>query len=117
MSLFVAYSDPILSSKLPKKTTGRGSRMVSSLPKLLRSSSRSTMDGCRKMMLLMLLPTGDDVADMNEFRSALLARDEAELEDLRKDVRRLWGEKRAVMVWKREGCILAELMCDAARTR
>lgn len=40
-------------------------------------------------MLLMLLPTGDEVADMKEFLSALLARDEAELEDLRKEVRRL----------------------------
>jgi hypothetical protein len=59
------------------------------------------------MMLLIVLPTGDDVADKNEFRSALLARDEdAELEDLRNEVRRLCGEKRAVMVWKREGCIL-----------
>lgn len=27
-------------------------------------------------------------------------------DDRRKEVRRLWGEKRAVMVWKREGCIL-----------
>jgi len=82
-------SEPILSSKLPKKTTGRGSRMANSLPKLLRSSSRSTSDGCRKMMLLMVLPTGEDVDDRNESRSTLLARDEAELEDLRNDVRRL----------------------------
>ena len=37
-------------------------------------------------MLLMVLPTGDEVADMKEL---VLARDEAELEDLRKDVRML----------------------------
>jgi len=41
-------------------------------------------------MLLMVLPTGDDLADRNEFRSVLLARDdEVELEDLRNEVRRL----------------------------
>jgi len=40
-------------------------------------------------MLLMVLPTGEDVDDRNESRSTLLARDEAELEDLRNDVRRL----------------------------
>lgn len=59
-------------------------------------------------MLLMVLPTGDAVIDKYEFRSALLARDdEAELDDLRNDVRRLCGENRAEMAWKREGCILA----------
>lgn len=61
-------------------------------------------------MLLMVLPTCEDVADMKDSRSALLARDEAELEDLRKEVRRLRGEKRVVMVWKRDGCILVAAM-------
>jgi hypothetical protein len=41
------------------------------------------------MMLLMVLPTGEEVTDRKESRSPLLTRDEAELEDLRKEVRRL----------------------------
>lgn len=45
---------------------------------------------------------------MNEPRSLrLLARDDAD-EDRRNEVRRLFGEKRAVMDWKRDECILAE---------
>lgn len=62
-------------------------------------------------MLLMVLPTGDDVAERYEFLRApsptLLAREDADEDDLRNDVRRLWGEKRAVMAWKREGCIVS----------
>lgn len=60
-------------------------------------------------MLLMVLPTCED-ADSKESRSALLARDEAELEDLRKELRRLRREKRAVMVWKRGDCILVMML-------
>jgi len=56
------------------------------------------------MTLLMAL-TGDMVDDEYELR-ALLARDEAD-DDRRNEVRRLWGEKRAMVAWKREGCILA----------
>ena len=81
--------------------------MLSSLAKLLRSSSRSTMDGCRMMMLLMVV-TGDRLADEYEFR-LLLARDEAD-DDRRNEVRRLWGLKRAVMAWKRADCIFAGLI-------
>lgn len=77
--------------------------MPSSLPKLLRSSSRSSIDGWRKTMLLMVL-TGDEEAVAYESRS-LLARDEAE-EERRKEVRSWLGEKRAVMDWKREDCMV-----------
>lgn len=41
-------------------------------------------------MLLMVLPTGEDVDERKELRSELLARDdEVELEDLRNEVRML----------------------------
>ena len=52
------------------------------------------MEGWRKMMLLMVL-TGDDMVVEYEFL-ALLAREEAD-DERRKPVRRLPGEKRAVM--------------------
>jgi hypothetical protein len=78
--------------------------MFNSLPKLFRSSSRSKMEGWRKIMLLMVL-TGDDMVVEYELR-ALLALDDAD-EDRRKLVLRLVGENRAVMEWKREVCILA----------
>lgn len=66
------------------------------------------MDGCRKMMLLMV-PTGDEACDMYE-RSELLDRDEAvdeDEDDRRNDVRSLCGERREAMAWKRVVCILA----------
>lgn len=57
------------------------------------------------MMLLMVL-TGELAVEINESLSVLvLARDDAE-EDRRNDVRMLCGEKRAAMVWKREGCMM-----------
>jgi hypothetical protein len=82
---------------------GRGSRMFSSLAKLLLSSSRSTIEGWRKMMLLMVL-TGEDTVEAMESR-LLLARDEAE-DERRKEVRRVDGEKRAAIAWNLEDCIL-----------
>jgi len=62
------------------------------------------MEGCRKMTLLMAL-TGDMVEDDEYELRLLLARDEAD-DDRRNEVRRLWGEKRAMVAWKREVCIL-----------
>lgn len=69
------------------------------------SSSRFIMDFWRKMMLLMVL-TGELAWETNESRS-VLAREDAD-EDRRKEVRMLWGEKRAAMVWKRVDCMLGE---------
>jgi hypothetical protein len=59
-------------------------------------------------MLLMVL-TGELVCEPNDARSLLLARDEVDDDDMdrRNEVRRLCGEKRAVMDWNREVCIVA----------
>ena len=93
------------SSRLQKVAAGLGSRMCG-----VRSSSSkcSSPDFCRKTMLLMVL-TGD--WETNEPRSVLLAREEADDDDdddidRRNEVRRLCGEKRAVMEWKREDCMM-----------
>jgi hypothetical protein len=61
------------------------------------------------MMLLRVL-TGEDTVllEAYEFR-ALLARDEAE-ELRRKLVRRLLGEKRAVMAWNRDDCMVGGMV-------
>jgi len=73
------------------------------------SSSRFIIDFCLKMMLLMVL-TGELAEDMNESLSVLmLARDEAE-DDRRNDVRMLCGEKRAAMVWNRDGCMVKDVL-------
>jgi hypothetical protein len=63
-------------------------------------------------MLLMLLLTGELVAEANDARSLLLARDDADDDDdeRRNEVRRLCGEKRAVMVWTREGCMVDDVV-------
>lgn len=61
------------------------------------------MEGCRNMMLLMVL-TGDDAVEAIESR-LLLIREEAD-DDRRNDVRRVVGEKRAAMEWNLEDCIL-----------
>lgn len=54
---------------LPKKTMGRGSRILSSDPKFLCSSSRSIMEGWRKMTLLMVdAAEVDDVMEAHEVR-------------------------------------------------
>ena len=75
--------------------------MVSSLPKLARSSSRSTIEGCRKMKPL-IVSTGEAApSETYDFRAELLllARDEdGEDNDRRNEVRRLCGERREVMV-------------------
>lgn len=77
---------------------------MSSLPKLLRSSKRSTTEGWRNMMLLMV-STGEETLLPKECLS-LLAREE--VEGLRrKEVRRALAEKRAVMDWRRGDCMLA----------
>ncbi len=91
------------SSRLQKVAAGLGSRMCG-----VRSSSSkcSSPDFWRKTMLLMVL-TGD--CETKELRSVLLAREEADDDDdmdRRNEVRRLCGEKRAVMVWKREDCMM-----------
>ena len=56
----------------------------------------------------MIVLTGDmepeDVVDMNECLSELLL-EEAE-EERRKEVRRLCGENREVIWWKREECMI-----------
>jgi len=57
------------------------------------------------MMLLMVL-TGELAVEMKESLSVLvLAREDAD-DDLRNEVRMLCGEKRARMVWNREGCMV-----------
>ncbi len=63
-------------------------------------------------MLLMLLLTGELVAEANDARSLLLARDDVDDDDdeRRNEVRRLCGEKRAVMDWKREGCMVDDVV-------
>ena len=70
------------------------------------SSSRFIMDFWRKMMLLMVL-TGELAWEMNESLS-VLTREDADDDDRRNEVRRLWGEKRAAMAWKRVDCIMIE---------
>lgn len=61
------YSVAKRSSMLPKKTMGRGSRILSSEPKVLCSSSRSMMEGWRKMTLLMVdAAEVDDVIEAHE---------------------------------------------------
>lgn len=77
---------------------------MSSLPKLRRSSTRLTTEGWRKMMLLMV-STGEEALLPHESLS-LLARDDVEALR-RKDVRRLAAERRAVMDWRREDCMVA----------
>lgn len=57
-------------------------------------------------MLLMVL-TGELVCEAIDIRSLLLARDEAD-DDRRNEVRRLCGEKRAAMDWKRGDCMADE---------
>lgn len=54
--------------------------------------------------MLLIVETGDDSCEEKE-PLLLLAREEAD-EDRRKEVLMLWAEKRAVMAWKREDCIL-----------
>lgn len=61
------------------------------------------MEGWRKIMLLMVL-TGEETDEPMESR-LLLTRD-ADEEERRKDVRRVEGERRDAMAWKREDCIL-----------
>jgi len=78
---------------------GLGSRILSSLAKLRLSSSRSTIEGWRKMMLLMVL-TGDDAVEAIESR--LLETED----DRRKEVRRVVAEKRAAMAWNLEDCMM-----------
>lgn len=93
------------SSRLQKVAAGRGSRMCGG-----RSSSScdSSTEFLRKAALLTLL-TGELLRETSDARSALLARDETEDDDMdrRNDVRRLCGEKRAVMDWKREVCMVS----------
>jgi len=92
------------SSRLQKVAAGRGSRMCGARS----SSSRcSSSDLRRKTMLLMVL-TGEPVSEANEARSVLLAREDVDDDDMdrRNEVRRLWGENRAVMDWKREDCMV-----------
>lgn len=67
------------------------------------SSGTISIDFCRRMMLLMVL-AGELACDMNESRS-VLAREDAD-EDRRNEVRRLCGEKRAAMAWKRVDCMV-----------
>jgi hypothetical protein len=59
--------------------------------------------------MLLIVLTGELSCETNEARSVLLARedvDEADM-DRRNEVRILCGEKRAVMDWKREACMMA----------
>ena len=74
----------------------------------------------------MMVLTGD--CETNEPRSVLLAREEADDDDdddddmdRRNEVRRLCGEKRAVMEWKREDCMMpvpkVGVRCEACGAR
>ena len=93
------------SSRLQKVAAGLGSRMCGG-----RSSSSCDPRPVfwRKTMLLMVL-TGELACEANEARSVLLAREDVDDDDMdrRNEVRRLCGEKRAVMDWKREVCMVA----------
>lgn len=93
-------SDPMRSSTLPQYTKGRGSSTRNSLPKVRRSSSRPTRDGCRMMMLLMVDEADEDTLVWEEYESR--ADDEDAREDRRKESRRREGEKRAETASKRE---------------
>jgi hypothetical protein len=73
------------------------------------SSCISSIDFWRNTTLLMVL-TGELVCEPNDDAlSLLLARDDVDDADMdrRNEVRRLCGEKRAVMDWNREVCIVA----------
>lgn len=64
------YREAKRSSILPKNTMGRGSRILSSEPKFLCSSSRSMMEGCLKMTLLMV--EAAEVEEVTEAHEVLL---------------------------------------------
>ncbi|SPQ18980.1 b46bb0b0-6a0a-4e96-98fb-81886a2e45d2 [Thermothielavioides terrestris] len=87
------------SSRLQNVAAGLGSRI-------------SSNDFWRKTMLLMV-ETGELACEAVKPRSVLLAREDADDDvddvdsDRRNEVRRLCGEKRAVMAWKREVCIVS----------
>lgn len=93
------------SSRLQNVAAGLGSRMWVGRSV---SSCSSRLDFWRKTMLLMVL-TGELACEATEARSVLLAREDADDDvdsDRRNEVRRLCGEKRAVMLWKREVCMV-----------
>lgn len=80
---------------------GRGSSTVSSAPDRRFSSSMSRMDGCRKSTALIVC-TGDDEPDEPDELVVDVDADDKR----RRDVRRLLGEKRERIVWKRDVCML-----------
>lgn len=67
-----------------------------------------------------MVPTGEPLVcdDASEPRSMLLDRDDDDDMDRRNDVRRLCGENREVMDWKREFCMVAVgWICDGVGMR
>jgi len=59
-------------------------------------------------MMLFIVLTGEDRLEAYEFRLLLLARNDGD-DDRRNEVRMLWGEKRAVIAWNLDVCILAQV--------
>jgi hypothetical protein len=78
---------------------GLGSSRLSSLPKLLRSASRLNREGWREMMLLMATAV-DELVVLTDENEACVEVDADELR--RRESRRRDGEKREVIVSKRE---------------
>lgn len=88
-------------SRLQKVAAGLGSRTKGSF-----SSSPNSNDAFARNTMLLIVSTGELACDVNEARS-LLAWDDAE-DERRNEVRSLWVEKRAVMEWNLEECILTD---------
>lgn len=59
------YNDPILSSSPPQYTNGLGSKISNPEPKLLFSSSISSIEGCRRIIASIVL-IGDEVLEAYE---------------------------------------------------
>lgn len=66
----------------------------------------SRMDGCRKSTALIVWAGDDELEPRLDPRLDVVAVDA--VEDRRRDVRRLLGEKRVRIIWKRDICCIVE---------
>jgi hypothetical protein len=99
-------NDIILSSRLQNVAAGLGSRMCGGRSASSCGADSSSDDDLRLKRLPAppsMLLTGEL---LSELRSMLLERDDEDDMDRRNEVRRLCGEKREVMDWKREVCMV-----------
>jgi hypothetical protein len=97
--------DIILSSRLQNVAAGLGSRMCGGRSASSCGADSSSDDDLRlKRLPPLMLSTGEL---LSELRSMLLERDDDDDMDRRNEVRRLCGEKRDVMDWKREVCMMS----------